>query len=108
MAIVAGLTLLGALAACGGSGGDGQFVEGSATYPLSCMNHQAQSPGTVYTQTDRADTAEILGMLKYYTANKDVAKYCDGKAPNKTDRRWAQAYVDLGAEPANVAHILNG
>jgi hypothetical protein len=46
-------------------------------------------------------------MLKYYTANKDVAKYCDGKAPDGLDQRWAQAYVALGAEPQKVAHILN-
>lgn len=105
VALVA-VTMTAGLAGCGGSA-TGGFLTGTKAYPLSCLEHQAKAPDRVYTDTADANTIEILGMLKYYTANKDVVHYCDNKGPSSVDRRWAQAYVDLGAEPANVTHILS-
>jgi uncharacterized lipoprotein YmbA len=104
---LAGTALLASLTACGGTE-RGQFVTGTAAYPVSCLQHQKQAPDAAYTDETRADTAQILTMLKYYTANRTVQKYCDGKVATALDKRWAQAYVNLGAEPQNVAHILNG
>lgn len=94
------------LAGCGSDGStDGRFDAGAAAAPLSCLAHQGDDPGSAYTAGEDADTAAIFTMLRYYTANKAVTAYCDGKAPTKTDRAWARLYVDLGAEPANVVHI---
>lgn len=103
------LTLV--LAACGGGGetaaGGGRFDPGIADLPLRCLGHQSNAPGPAYTAGDNGgDTAAIFAMLRYYTANKAVTSYCDGKTATPTDRRWAQLYVTLGAAPANVAHIL--
>lgn len=101
-----GALALTTLAACGGGdSSDGQFAAGTATYPLACLEHQQQMPGTIYTGGEQGNTAAVFQMLEYFTANKAVTAYCDGKAPSKVDRAWAQTYVDLGAEPANVAHI---
>lgn len=104
-AIAAGLVL--GLAACGSGGSEGgRFEPGTAAYPLRCLDHQPMTPGSAYTSGQGGDTAAIFTMLKYYTANRTVTTYCDAKAPTSTDRKWAQWYVDLGAEPANVAHLL--
>ena len=95
-----------ALAACGGSDSDGTFIAGTDTYPLSCLQHQDQAPGAAYSGEDKGNTAAVFQMLEYYTANRSVVAFCDGKAPSKVDRAWAQRYVDLGAERANVSHLL--
>lgn len=85
---------------------DGTFQAGTAAYPLSCLNHQPNVPGNAYTAGEHGDTAAVLEMLKYYTGNRDVPRYCDGAGPTPRDRAWAQLYVTLGAQPANVAHVL--
>jgi len=103
-AAVAALALtLGGCASSASAGG--RFDAGTATAPLSCLAHQSAHPGHAYTGAEGADTAAIFTMLRYYTSNKSITGYCDGKLPTKTDRSWAQLYVDLGAEPANVAHL---
>jgi hypothetical protein len=51
-ALAAG-ALLGALTACGGPAAGGEFVTGSAAYPLTCMQHQAHGPDRVYTNEAR-------------------------------------------------------
>lgn len=102
---VAGLCLV--LAGCGAGGSKGgRFDAGTGAYPLPCLAHQAKLPGRAYTAQQDGDTAAIFTMLKYFTANKTVTAYCDGKDASETDRQWARLYVDLGSEPANVAHIL--
>lgn len=107
LAAASAVTLCLLLAACGSDGAEGgRFDAGTAPYPLACLAHQSDKPGPAYTAEQGADTAAIFTMLKYYTANKAVTTYCDTKTPTETDRRWAQLYIDLGAEPANVAHIL--
>ncbi|MGQ0632013.1 MAG: hypothetical protein ACT4P1_13325 [Sporichthyaceae bacterium] len=99
------------LVACGGdsdSDAGGQFVGATrADYPLPCLEHQPETPGTAYTGgAEGGNTSAILAVLEYYTANKAVTAYCDGKPPTDKDRTWAQLYVDLGAERSNVAHLL--
>lgn len=101
-----GALALATLAACGSDESGGRFVAGSEEYPLACLQHQDQMPGSAYTGGEKADTAAVFQMLEYYTANKNVRTYCDGDAPTEADRAWAKTYVDLGAESANVAHIL--
>ncbi|MGQ0843912.1 MAG: hypothetical protein ACT4QF_07230 [Sporichthyaceae bacterium] len=95
-----------ALTACGGSEADGTFAAGTEKYPLSCLQHQDAMPGKSYAGDEGANTAAVFQMLEYFTANRAVKTYCDGKPPGKVDRAWAQTYVDLGADRANVAHIL--
>lgn len=105
---LAALTLALLLSGCGSnSDDDGTFATGDETaYPLACMEHQPAKPGAQYTGGEDATTALVLKMLRYYTANRTVIGFCDGKPPTETDRAWAQLYVDLGAEPANVDRIL--
>jgi hypothetical protein len=102
--VLAGLALT--LAGCGGTAADGRFVAGPGPFPLSCLEHQPDSPGRAYTGGESGDTAAIFDMLRYYTGNKAATAYCDAKGPTATDRRWAELYVDLGAEPGNVENIL--
>lgn len=100
--VMAGLTL----SACGSGSEDGRFATGDeAAYPLQCLEHQPAKPGKAYTSGETAETTAVLKMLRYYTANKAVRAFCDGKGPSDNDRRWADLYVDLGAEPAYVAHL---
>ena len=94
------------LGGCADSSADGRFNPGTAAEPLTCLAHQSDQPGQAYTAAEGANTAAIFAMLRYYTTNKAVTAYCDGKAPTKADRSWAQLYVELGAEPDNVTHIL--
>ncbi len=95
-----------ALSACGSGSDDGRFVTGDETaYPLQCLEHQPDKPGKAYTGGETAETTAVLKMLRYYTANKAVRAFCDGEGPSQNDRRWADLYVDLGAEPEYVAHL---
>lgn len=95
------------LSGCGGGSDGGRFVTGNEdTYPVTCLEHQPKMPSEEYTGGENASTNIVLKMLRYYTSNKTVRTFCDGKGPTKTDRAWAQLYVDLGAERANVAHLL--
>ncbi|MGQ0626037.1 MAG: hypothetical protein ACT4PP_15495 [Sporichthyaceae bacterium] len=109
---LAALMALPLLAACGSESGSeegGRFVAAErADYPLTCLEHQGQTPGVLYTGgAEGADTAAIFDLLEYFTANRSVTAYCDGEPANGKDRAWAQLYVDLGAERANVAHLLS-
>lgn len=94
------------LSGCGGTSDGGRFVAGPGPFPVACLEHQKDPPGRAYTAGPAADTAAIFDMLRYYTANKTTSRFCDDKGPTKIDRHWAELYVDLGAEPANVENIL--
>ncbi len=77
--------------------------EGGRT--VSCMVHQPAAPGSRYTDPQRRDSAQVLTLLHYYTVNGSKP-YCDGQPPSAADRRWAQLYVDLGADPVPVHRLL--
>ena len=82
----------------GCSGGDGAFDnEGGAD--VTCLRHQDAAPGRAYAAG--GDTARILQMLRYYTAN-GRRPYCDGRPATRTDHAWRDRYVQLGADAKNV------
>lgn len=74
---------------------------------ISCMQHQPAPPGGRYTELEGRRTGDVLAVLRYYTAN-GRKPYCDGAGPTETDRAWAEFYVRQGAEPSNVAPLLDG
>lgn len=78
-------------------------AEGGRT--VACMAHQPLAPGSRYTDPPRRDTAQVLTVLHYYTVNGSKP-YCDGRPSSAIDRRWAQLYVELGADPAAVRRLL--
>ncbi|MFF3446018.1 hypothetical protein ACFYXJ_02635 [Streptomyces sp. NPDC002667] len=88
--------LLGAIALGGcGASADGR-LDAQANDPTPvCRVHQKQPPGSRYTAGTEADTAAVLQMLRYYTANGAKA-FCDGRPPTGTDRRWTDLYTELG------------
>ncbi len=69
---------------------------------VTCMAHQSEQPGPLYTGgAQAADTAHILQMMQYYTSN-GAKPYCDGARPTAIDRSWAALYVSLGGQAAKV------
>lgn len=105
---VLGLTLL-AVACSGGVAAEdpGPVFDGAGGRTVACMAHQPAPPGNRYTDPQRRDSAQALTVLHYYTVNGSKP-YCDGQPPSAVDRRWAQLYVDLGADPAAVGLLLPG
>ncbi len=93
-----------AVAGCTDDGGPVFTTEGGRE--TACMQHQAERPGSRYTDPERRNTAEVLTVLRYYTAN-GRKPYCDGAGPTEADRAWVEFYVSQGADPANVAPLLD-
>lgn len=92
-------------AGCGG-GPDPVFdAEGGAD--VACMVHQAEPPGPRYTDPERRDSAQVFGVLRYYTAHGRKG-YCDGAGPTEADRAWMRFYVEQGADRASVSALLDG
>lgn len=89
--------------ASGGSAAEdpGPLFDSEGGRSVACMVHQRTPPGSRYTEPGRRDSAQVLTLLHYYTVNGSKP-YCDGQPPSVVDRRWAQLYVDLGADPAAV------
>ncbi|MGH3832134.1 MAG: hypothetical protein ACRDRS_17090 [Pseudonocardiaceae bacterium] len=104
---VLGLTLLAVASCSGGAAAEdpGPVFDSEGGRTVTCMAHQPAAPGNRYTDPQLRDTAQVLTVLHYYTANGSK-RYCDGQPPSAVDRRWAQLYVDLGADPAAVARLL--
>ena len=107
---LAAVALTAALAGCGHSSKKPAVAAGlfdsQNQAKLTCMAHQTQHPGTLYTGgAAGADTAHILEMLQYYTAN-GAKPYCDGAKPTATDVQWAKLYVSLGGATAKVPSAL--
>ncbi len=73
---------------------------------LSCLAHQKQPPGPLYTGGVHADTAHILQMMQYYTSNGSKP-FCDKAKPSAIDLDWARLYVSLGGSPAKVPAVLD-
>ncbi|MGH4024744.1 MAG: hypothetical protein ACRDRV_09180 [Pseudonocardiaceae bacterium] len=104
--VVTGLVLV--LAGCGSSVSEpGPVFDNEGGAALRCMKHQPVSPGARYTDPAMKNTAEVFGLLRYYTAN-GRKPYCDGAPPTEIDKQWAQLYVTQGAARSNVTSILDG
>ncbi|MGH4018399.1 MAG: hypothetical protein ACRDT0_03975 [Pseudonocardiaceae bacterium] len=101
---VLGLVLI---AATGCTDDGGPVFDDQGGQQISCMRHQAEPPGSRYTDPERRNTGELLAMLRYYTAH-GTQPYCDGAAPTEVDRAWAELYVQLGADRSKVAPLLDG
>ncbi len=102
---VLGLTLLTGACSTGAAAEDpGPLFDSEGGRTVACMAHQPAPPGSRY-DPQRQDTAQVLTVLHYYTVNGSKP-YCDGKPPSTVDRRWAQLYVALGADPTAVRRLL--
>ena len=90
-------------AGCADDGGPVFNNEGGRQ--ISCMQHQSEAPGSRYTDTERRNTSEVLAVLRYYTAH-GTKPYCDAAPPTKSDRAWAELYVQQGADRVHIAPLL--
>lgn len=102
--LVAGLALV-ALAGCSAEPDPVFDAEGGAE--VTCMVHQAEPPGPRYLDDDAQDTAQVFGVLRYYTAHGRKG-FCDGAGPSEADRAWMEFYVEQGADRASVSALLDG
>ncbi|MGI8666343.1 MAG: hypothetical protein ACR2N4_09975 [Jatrophihabitans sp.] len=104
LAGLAVLALTGALVGCGhhASHATSGLFDNQQQASLSCMAHQGQQPGPLYTAgAQGADTAHVLQMMQYYTSNGSKP-YCDGAKPSAIDQAWARLYVLLGGQATMV------
>lgn len=99
------IALLLALTACSSPPDPGPRFDDEGQGELTCIKHQPAPPGPRYTDDTLRRTDETLALLKYYTAN-GKKPFCDNAPATETDRAWAQFYVTLGADKANVAALL--
>lgn len=102
----AGTAVLAVIATVAGCGhqhrGAAGLLDDQRQASVTCMAHQSQQPGRLYTGGAQAgDTAHILQMMQYYTSN-GAKPYCDGARPTAIDRSWARLYVSLGGQVAKV------
>lgn len=98
------VTLL-AVAGCGGDDG-GPLFDAEGGGDIACMTHQAEPPGSRYTDPERRNTGEILQVLRYYTAH-GLKGYCDRAGPSAADRVWAEFYLGQGTDRVRVAPLLD-
>ena len=95
------------LAGCGASPPEpGPLFDDEGRADVTCLKHQAAAPGARYSDEGMRKSAEVLPLLRYYTAN-GRKPYCDGAAASANDRAWAELYARLGADRANVASIVD-
>lgn len=103
------LAAFGAVAGCSSGPEGGPVFNNEGGVELSCMAHQAEKPGTRY--TDKAtrerlnNTGEIFAMLKYYTSN-GKKPYCDGAPASENDKAWGTIYDQLGGTAEAVFTVL--
>lgn len=71
----------------------------------ACLMHQTEQPNTAYEGGTTSQTVPQLTFLAYYTA-AGKKPFCDGAAATDTDKKWAQLYVKLTDNPANVTTVL--
>ncbi|ANZ41428.1 hypothetical protein BBK82_41185 [Lentzea guizhouensis] len=94
------------LIACTGSPDPGPVFDNENGSELTCLRHQPQPPGPRYTDEALRRTDHTLPLLRYYTAH-GRKPFCDDQTPTDIDKQWAQLYVDLGADRANVSALLD-
>ena len=109
LAVLAGsVTTALVLAGCGGSSSAGGAVfKTQANLQISaasqtCMVHQTKNPTTAYEGGTGGTTSDVLTFLAYYTANGNK-KFCDGKAANSKDKKWAALFINLDGQQAASA-----
>lgn len=95
-----------ALLAVGGCAGAGPVFDNEAGRQVRCLQHQAEPPGTRYTDAETRDTAALFTVLRYYTAH-GTKPYCDGAPPTDADRAWAELYLQQTGNRTKVAPILD-
>lgn len=94
-------------AACGTSQAEpGPVFDDEGRTELTCLKHQTAPPGARYSDEGMRNSAEALNLLRYYTAN-GRKPYCDGAGASADDKTWGELYVELGADRANVASIVD-
>lgn len=93
-----------ALAGCSSAPDPGPVFNDEGQQAIGCMVHQAEAPGARYTDPAMRNTGQILGLMRYYTANGSKP-YCDGAPATENDRAWARTYVDLGGAPARLTTV---
>ena len=81
------------------------FSPNSAKEP--CLLHQTDAPTSAFVGGASSDPKRELPFLAYYRANGKKA-FCDGKPSTAVDKQWAQLYVQLTNNPADVAGITGG
>lgn len=109
--ITVGLVLAGAgaLTGCSGEPDLGPLFDNEGGQEVACMVHQTARPGLRYTdkatREQLATTAELLPVMRYYTAN-GAKPYCDDEPATDDDKAWGQVYVDLGGTAEKAASAL--
>lgn len=99
------LALLGPAAACSSAPEPGPVFDNEGGAEVSCMAHQTEEPGARYSDEELRDTAEVLALMRYYTAN-GAKPFCDGAPPTAADTAWARLYVDFGGASEKVSSVL--
>lgn len=99
--------LLAALAAAGCSSAPdpGPVFDNEGGQAVSCMVHQAETPGARYTDAAMRNTGEVLDVMRYYTAH-GAKPYCDGAPATEADRAWARFYLDMSGTQEKVPTVL--
>ena len=70
-----------------------------------CLMHQTEQPDTAYEGGSDAQATPQLMFLAYYTAAGHTP-FCDGRPATAVDTAWAQLYVRLTGNRANVSTVL--
>jgi hypothetical protein len=104
IAVAFGL-LLAAAGGCSSTPDPGPVFNNEGAGEVACMAHQADGPGARYTVQEMRNTAEVLAVMRYFTAN-GAKPYCDATPATEADRAWAQVYVDLGGTNEKVPSVL--
>jgi hypothetical protein len=71
----------------------------------SCLMHQTEQPNAAYQGGPDAQPTPQLTFLAYYTA-AGRRPFCDGQPATATDKAWAEVYVRLTGNAANVSTVL--
>lgn len=103
--LTATAVLLLAVAGCSSDPEPGPVFDDEAAADISCLTHQAGEPGARYTDRELRNSAEVLALMRYYTAH-GAKPFCDGAPAAESDRAWAQVYVDLGGTTEKVPAVL--
>ena len=97
--------LLLALTACTAQAEPGPVFDDEGKADVTCLKHQTSAPGARYSDEGMRRSDEVLPLLRYYTAH-GRKPFCDGAGTSRNDKAWADLYVRLGADRANVSTLV--